>query len=67
MLHTSNAVIEADFKPKTNKNKNDHIPKFATHEQKMREEAALGRNWSNCLMHDWKALYYASAEDGMKT
>lgn len=33
----------------------------------MREEAALGRNWSNCLMHDWKALYYASAEDGMKT
>lgn len=33
----------------------------------MREEAALERNWSYCLMHDWKALYYAGAEDGMKT
>lgn len=33
----------------------------------MTEEAALERNWSYHLMRDWKALYYASAEDGMKT
>lgn len=33
----------------------------------MTKEAALERNWSYRLMHDWKAHYYASAEDGMKT
>jgi len=33
----------------------------------MREGAELKRNCSYCLMHDWKALHYAGAEDRMKT
>ena len=66
LLHASSVDTETDFTNKTNKTKVTMYLNLPP-EKKRTEEAALVRNWSYCLMHDWKALYYAGAEDGMKT